>query len=76
MRFEGNFGNSPFGIESIVRLPDLQEQELPVFERSAVDYLYFSNLTPSISIINNTFEDWFRLDDAHLEKYQVEDLAS
>lgn len=71
MRLEGNLGNSSVGIESIVRLPDLQEQGLPVFERSSVDYVYFSNSSPTIHTINNTFEDWFRLDDAHLDKYQV-----
>ena len=75
MRLEGNLGNSSMGIESIVRLPDLQEQGLPVFERSSVDYIYFGNASPTIYTINNTFEDWFRLDEAHLEKYQVEDLT-
>jgi len=75
MRLEGNLGNSSAGIESIVRLPDLQEQELPIFERSSVDYVYFGESNPPIFVINSTFEDWFRLDDAHLAKYQVEDMT-
>ncbi|MBN2454475.1 hypothetical protein JXB11_02925 [Candidatus Woesearchaeota archaeon] len=75
MRLEGNLGNSSVGIESIVRLPDLQEQGLPVYERSCVDYIYFGNDTPEIYVINNTFEDWLRIDDAHLEKYRVEGVA-
>ena len=75
MRLEGDLSNSTLGIESIVRLPDLQAQGIPVFERSSVDYIYFSNATPQIFIINNTFEDWFRLDGAHLEKYQVESIT-
>ena len=71
MRLEGNLGDSPAGVESIVRLPDLEDQGLLVFERSSVDYIYFGSTNPIIYVINNTFEDWFRLDDAHLEKYQV-----
>lgn len=79
MRLEGNLSDSPAGIpagiEGIVRLPDLQEQGLPVFERSSVDYLYFGNSSAPIFIINNTFEDWFRLDDMHLNKYQAASIA-
>ncbi len=75
MRLEGDLdGNSPFGIESIVRLPDLQAQDLQVFERSSVDYVYFGNTTPAIYAVNQTFEDWFRLDEDHLYKYQVYDM--
>lgn len=75
MRLEGKLTDSITGIESIVRLPDLQAQGIPVFERSSVDYVYFGNSTPPIYIINNTFEDWFRLDDAHLSAYQASSLA-
>lgn len=75
MRLEGDLGSSPAGIESIVRLPDLQSQGLPVYERSSIDYIYFDNTTPTIYIINNTFEDWFRLDTNHLDKYQVAAIA-
>jgi hypothetical protein len=72
MRLEGALdGTSSAGIESIVRLPDLQEKGFPVYERCSVDYVYFGNTTPTIYRINNTFEDWLRLDDAHLDKYQV-----
>lgn len=78
MRLEGNLNNSPsgspIGIESIVKLPDLAEQGLPVYERSSIDYIYFGNATPTIYIINQTFEDWLRLDEDHLYKYQVYDI--
>lgn len=74
MRLEGNLGNSSVGIESIVRLPDLEAQGLIVYDRSSVDYIYFGNTTPTIYAINQTFEDWFRLDEEHLDKYQVYDL--
>lgn len=74
MRLEGNLSDSSVGIESIVRLPDLEAQGLVVYDRSSVDYIYFGNTTPIIYAINQTFENWFRLDDAHLDKYQVYDL--
>ena len=74
MRFEGNLSNSSAGIESIARLPDLQAQGIPIYDRSSVDYIYFGNTTPTIYKINNTYEDWFRLDDGHLDKYQAYDL--
>jgi hypothetical protein len=45
-----------------------------IYERSSIDYIYFGNTSPTIYKINNTFEDWFRLDAAHLGKYQVTQL--
>ena len=74
MRLEGNLSDSPVGIESIVRLPDLEAQGMTVYERSSVDYIYFGNATPTIYSINNTYEDWFRLDEAHLDNYQAYNL--
>lgn len=74
MRLEGNLSDSPVGIESIVRLPDLAAQGMAVYERSSVDYIYFGNATPTIYAINQTFESWFRLDEEHLDKYQVFNL--
>lgn len=71
MRLEGNLSDSSTGIESIVRLPDLEDQGLPVYERSSVDYIYFNTSTPIIYKVNNTYESWFRLDAEHLYKYQV-----
>jgi hypothetical protein len=75
MRLQGNLSNSSVGIESIVHLPDFQAHGLLIYERSSVDYIYFGNTTPTIYKINNTFEDWFRLDSAHLAKYQVAALS-
>jgi hypothetical protein len=76
MRLEGNLGNSSVGIESIVNLPDLQAHGLLIHERCSVDYVYFGNASPAIRTINNTYVDWFRLDNGHLAKYQVAGLAS
>ncbi|MBS3119331.1 hypothetical protein J4475_00750 [Candidatus Woesearchaeota archaeon] len=78
MRLGGNFSGSPYGIESFVYIPDFQAQEIPTYElvRSSIDYLYFSNVTGlQLNKINNTFESWLRIDDAHLQKYQVQSLV-
>ena len=72
MRFEGNLSNSSFGIESLVNVPYLESQGIPVKQRSIVDYIYFSNESPAYHRINNT-PVWFYLDDEHLEKYQISD---
>ncbi len=73
MRLEGNTSSSPYGIESFVQLPELEDAGLPVYERSAIDYLYLVGDTSPAFTINNTYEGWLRIDTDHLEKYQVED---
>ena len=75
MRLEGNLSDSEFGIESFVVLTEHADQELPVYERSAVDYIYFNATPVPFYTINNTYEGWFRLDGGHLDKYQASDIA-
>lgn len=72
MRLEGNLSNSSFGIESLVNLQEFIDQGLSIKARSCVDYIYFGNLTTTDYRINNT-PSWFRLDEEHLETYEVED---
>ncbi|HII30237.1 TPA: hypothetical protein HA317_04220, partial [Candidatus Woesearchaeota archaeon] len=71
MRFEGNLSNSPYGIESIINREKIAAQGLQVYDRSIVDYIYFGNFSVNAHRINNT-PVWFRIDDDHLEMYQVE----
>jgi len=75
MRLEGNFTASEYGIESLVYLPEFSAQGLVTYERSCVDYLYANASTRAVHIINNTYEDWFRLDTEHLAVYQCEDIT-
>jgi len=70
MRFENNINPSVYGIESLVNLEELTEQGIPIEERSAVDYIYWSDSVINNSRINDT-PDWFYLDEGHLEKYNV-----
>ena len=45
MRFEGQIGSNPNGIESIVDVVDLSAQGLPKYDdRVKVDYIYFNDL--------------------------------
>jgi hypothetical protein len=70
MRLEGDLGPSPYGIESMVNLEKLGEQGLDVEEKSVIDYIYFSGNNPA-SLHVNKMPDWFMIDNARTDKYQV-----
>ncbi len=74
MRFEGNLGNSTFGIESLVNLEEFQQQGLTLKDRSVVDYIYFGTKSTTNYRINKTPE-WFKIDQGHLATYQVTNLT-
>lgn len=61
-RLEGNFSSDINGIESFVVIPDLSLQGLQTYEKSCVDYIYFSSSNPSYSSVS-TLPSWFRIDD-------------
>mgnify|MGYP003964978823 CR=1 FL=1 len=75
MRLSGNLSNSTNGIESIVNLKKLEDASVSIIEKSCVDYIYFSNSTPTNYLINYTY-NWFRLDNEsnHLGIYEAEHL--
>ena len=84
MRIQGNLSASKdnTGIESLVNLERLENLGVTVYNKSVVDYVYFSNLNPKKHRIKN-MPDWFKLDALnntnksknHLTKYQVENLT-
>ncbi len=83
MRLEGNLSPSPYGIESLINLPELIDQGIEVEERSVVDHIYWSN--KSVASYNiDSMPSWFMMDDennpgenmTHLELYEVEGLVS
>ncbi len=75
MRLENNIDSSPYGIESLVNLRDLDALGLNIsYESSAVDYYYWYSENNGNYRINGT-PSWFRLDAGHLEKYNVTDLS-
>jgi hypothetical protein len=75
MRLSGNLSNSTNGIESIVNLKKLEDSSITIFEKSCVDYIYFSNSSPTHYLINYTY-NWFRLDNEsnHLGTYESNNL--
>ncbi|MFH0870543.1 MAG: hypothetical protein V1866_05815 [archaeon] len=82
MRMEGNLSSSPFGIESIVDVDELQVQGFVIGidfsnSRSFVDYIFFSNITgysaQRCSVQN--MPAMFRIDANHTGVYDVEGLA-
>lgn len=73
MRLEGKFNSDANGIESLVNLDEFSAQEIPIYARSGVDYLYFSNSTLAYCTVNETAGSysWFKLDTAHLSAYSA-----
>jgi hypothetical protein len=74
MRLQGDLSNSTTGIESLVNLAEFRDQGLSIKSRSAVDYIYFGTQSTVNYRIEGT-PSWFKLDSAHLEVYEVEDLT-
>ena len=72
-RLEGKTSPNPNGIESLVNLNELQLQGIPTQDKSVIDYIYFSSSNPSSYLIQN-MPSWFKIDEAHLDFYQVRDL--
>ncbi len=74
-RFEGDFSPSPYGIESIVNLKELENIDNTLYDgdESAIDYIYFGNRSGSSCRLNETKDalPWLRLDDGHLADYEA-----
>ena len=79
---------SDYGIESLVYLPAISDQGLDnedegfYRDRSVVDHIYFSQnpdtTNDHCSIQNMIYlpEDWFRLDNDHMDDYELTGLSS
>jgi len=73
-RFEGNLSaRSPYGIESLVNLNELESQGIPTFQKSIVDYIYFNETDNPASCRITGMLSWVRLDDEddHWDIYNV-----
>lgn len=71
MRFENNIAPSQYGIESLVNIKKLSEQDLEVDPTSSiVDYHYWSGAGNGNYRINFT-PAWVKIDSAHRVKYNV-----
>ncbi|MBI2124748.1 hypothetical protein HYT92_03070, partial [Candidatus Pacearchaeota archaeon] len=74
MRFEGDLGNSTYGVESLVNLEEFQQQGLVLKDRSIVDHIYFGTKN-TINYRINATPEWFKIDQEHLGVYQVTNLT-
>lgn len=79
MRFENNLSPSPYGIESMINLQKLSSRFTPeemtiYYDKSIVDYVYWSSANPSIYRINFT-PSWYKVDDGHRAKYNVSSIS-
>ena len=74
MRLNGDMGNSSLGIESLVNVDKFLQQGISAKDRSAVDYIYFGTQATVNYRVNNTPE-WFKIDEAHLDFYQVRNIT-
>lgn len=70
-RLQGSFEADANGIESLVDLAALSAQGLPTQQKSVADHVYFSSSNPSSSQVAG-MPSWFRLDEAHLVKYNCQ----
>ena len=77
MRFTGDLSASPYGIESMVNLEDLNAQNIPILARSLIDYIYFGSQVTTNYCNVSEVPEWFRIDNSnnHLEFYEVENLS-
>jgi len=79
MRFENNLDPSPNGIESIVNLQELSNRFTPeeltiYYDKSVVDYIYWSSQNPDIYRINFT-PSWYKIDNEHRATYNVTSIS-
>jgi hypothetical protein len=75
MRFEGDLSNSSLGIESLVNLEELNKQNIPVVNKTLVDYIYFNSTNNPTEYCNvQNMPDWFRIDQAHASFYDITGL--
>ena len=77
MRFENNLSSNEFGIENLVDLELMAQQDgVDVFyNMSIVDYIYFGQQTEDDKCDILNMPSWFRIDEAHLEDYEINQLS-
>ncbi len=74
-RMEGKTNADTYGIESLVNLQDLSAQNIPLQNKSAVDFIYFSSNNPQSCDVSG-MPPWFMLDSNHRGTYAVPSCPS
>jgi hypothetical protein len=74
MRFEGRIDADPNGIESIVDIQALSDQEITVYEdRVKIDYIYFNDISTDkvCNVENLSSEMYFVIPSNRINLYQI-----
>jgi hypothetical protein len=74
MRFAGDLSPSEYGIESMVDLEVLNSQNLPIYARSLIDYVYFGTQATTDYCNVKDMPTWFRIDTTNAVFYGVDAL--
>lgn len=70
-RLQGNINlSSPYGVESLVDLQDLENKGVSISQKTIVDHIYFSSSSTSYCHVSGT-PSWFYLDNNHLPSYNA-----
>ncbi|MFC1648094.1 hypothetical protein ACFL1B_01410 [Nanoarchaeota archaeon] len=76
MRLEGNFTSSIYGIETIINIPALEDQDITIDNsKSILDFRYFNLNWTNVSNICHSMMNlpsWFQIDEDHLKVYEID----
>ncbi|MBC8494876.1 hypothetical protein H8D36_01855 [archaeon] len=77
MRLRGNLSNSTYGVEGLIDINLLENQEdLEVnYDRSVVDYIYFGNQSTNNRCDVQNMPNWFKIDTEHINDYEINELS-
>ena len=75
-RLEGDLNETAEGMETIVNLPELQSNQLPIKENViSVDYIYFGD-QDYLGYPVRGLQGWFRLNKTFVDKYGLTELCN
>jgi hypothetical protein len=70
-RLEGKNIPDQFGIESLVNLQKLSQQGVHVYDKSVIDYIYFSSQNPAPLCTITGMPSWFKVDQSNAASYNI-----
>jgi nitrogen fixation protein len=68
-RLQGDYTSSLYGIESLVNLQTLISQGITVYDKTVIDYIYFSINNPTPTCTHTGMPSWFKIDSANTAAY-------
>lgn len=68
-RLKGDSSASPYGIESFVNLQKLINEGVSIYDKSIIDYIYFSAQNPTPTCSHVGMPSWFKVDSINAPAY-------